>query len=376
MATPKLSYHKTKGLYFARFDGRQVYFGKDHAEAAQRFAEALTLWRNGEAVGGPRKDSITVVEAADRYLAHAAEYYGPESHETGNLRQSLRRLCELFGREPLGNLSPKKLKTFQAHLVQQGELSRVGINRVTGHVKRFAKWCVSEELCEASVHTALTSVPGLRRGKTAAPEPESAHVPTEADIRAITGYMPGHLGDALLLQFLTGARPTELLSIRPQDVETGDSVWRIQIAEHKTAHHGHARTLYAGPEAQRILKPYLLREHDRPCFRPSDAYKARSERSTAHRRPNQKPTPRKTNRTLNDQYDVAAYRRALERACEQAGVTRFTPHKVRHAAATRFRREFGLDVCQRLLGHRHAAITEVYAQADETMAVQAMEKIG
>ena len=44
MATPKLSYHRAKSLYFARFDGKQVYFGKDHAEAAQRFAEALTLW--------------------------------------------------------------------------------------------------------------------------------------------------------------------------------------------------------------------------------------------------------------------------------------------------------------------------------------------
>ena len=107
MGTPKLSYHKGKGLYYARFDGKQVYFGKDHAEAAQRFAEALTLWRAGEPVDGPRKDSITIVEAVDRYLAHAAEYYGSDSHETGNLRQSLRRLCELFGREPLANLSPR-----------------------------------------------------------------------------------------------------------------------------------------------------------------------------------------------------------------------------------------------------------------------------
>ncbi|MFP4173146.1 MAG: tyrosine-type recombinase/integrase [Candidatus Hydrogenedentota bacterium] len=72
----------------------------------------------------------------------------------------------------------------------------------------------------------------------------------------------------------------------------------------------------------------------------------------------------------------AAYRRALNRACEAAGVKRFSPHKVRHAAAARFRREFGLDVTQKLLGHRHVAVSEIYAQGDEAMAVDAISKLG
>ena len=70
---------------------------------------------------------------------------------------------------------------------------------MTGHVKRFTKWCVSEELCEGGVHTALTTVPGLRRGKTAAPEPEAAHLPAEVDIRAVAAYMLGTLGDAVMV---------------------------------------------------------------------------------------------------------------------------------------------------------------------------------
>ncbi|MFP4192934.1 MAG: tyrosine-type recombinase/integrase [Candidatus Hydrogenedentota bacterium] len=375
MATPKLAFDKGPRQYYARFDGKKVYFGKDHAQAAQRFAEMLARYQAGEPVTTrARHDALRIVEAVDRYLAYATSYY--DAPLADSIRRSLLRLCELYGREPLDELSPKKLKTLQQHLVQKGALTRYGINRTTEDVRRFVKWCVSEELCPPAVYDALRCVAGLRRGKTAAPEPEPAHIPTEADIRAVASHMPGTLGDAVMLQYFTGCRPGELLGIRPQDVETEGSVWRIRVDEHKTAYRGHVRTLYAGPEAQKLLRPYLLREHDRPCFRPRDSADAVTARSTVHRRPNQKPKPRKTKRTMKDQYDVAAYRRAVVRACGAAGVQKFTPHSIRHTAAARFRREFGLDVCQRLLGHKHAAITEVYAQADEATAVHAMEQIG
>ncbi|MFP4173144.1 MAG: hypothetical protein ACLFV4_09560 [Candidatus Hydrogenedentota bacterium] len=44
MATPKLSFDKGPRQYYAPFNGRKVYFGKDHATAAQRFAETLTRY--------------------------------------------------------------------------------------------------------------------------------------------------------------------------------------------------------------------------------------------------------------------------------------------------------------------------------------------
>ena len=67
MSKPKLSCHKSKGLYFARLDGKQVHFGKDYAHAAQRFAEALVRYEGGEPIGkSTTQDSLTVVEAVDR----------------------------------------------------------------------------------------------------------------------------------------------------------------------------------------------------------------------------------------------------------------------------------------------------------------------
>ena len=76
MAPPKLSYHKAREQYYARFDGKMVYFGKDPAEAHQRFAEALTLYENGNPVTPRTKeDALTIVEASNRFLRAFEGYY-------------------------------------------------------------------------------------------------------------------------------------------------------------------------------------------------------------------------------------------------------------------------------------------------------------
>ena len=56
---------------------------------------------------------------------------------------------------------------------------------------------------------------------------------------------------------------------------------------------------------------------------------------------------------------------------------RWHPNQLRHTAATKFRREFGIDVAQSILGHRlGSAITEVYAEADADRIVQIVSQVG
>ena len=52
------------------------------------------------------------------------------------------------------------------------------------------------------------------------------------------------------------------------------------------------------------------------------------------------------------------------------------PHQLRHNAATYFRCEYGLEVARVLLGHKPAAITQIYAEADAARAVEVFAKIG
>ena len=52
------------------------------------------------------------------------------------------------------------------------------------------------------------------------------------------------------------------------------------------------------------------------------------------------------------------------------------PHQLRHNAATFLRKEFGLETARIILGHRSAAITEVYAELDQQKAMEAIVRVG
>jgi hypothetical protein len=52
------------------------------------------------------------------------------------------------------------------------------------------------------------------------------------------------------------------------------------------------------------------------------------------------------------------------------------PHQLRHTKATEIRRAVGLDAARAVLGHRSPAVTEVYAELDQTKAAEVMERLG
>ena len=75
-------------------------------------------------------------------------------------------------------------------------------------------------------------------------------------------------------------------------------------------------------------------------------------------------------------YTVSSYRRAIKRACVAAEITPWNPHRLRHNAATRFRKDYGLDVAQALLGHSELSTTQIYSALDHSKAVAVMREIG
>jgi integrase len=185
------------------------------------------------------------------------------------------------------------------------------------------------------------------------------------------------------LQLLTGARAGELVGLRPMDLDMTGKVWAANLGEHKTAHWGYERTLYLGPHARKVIKPFLSRPTDRPMFSPAEA--ERDRRDQAHEK---RITPLKygnapgTNKSARpkrppgETYDVGSYRRAIQRACTLAKVPSWHPHALRHNAATNLRREFGIEVARVVLGHRSPAMTAVYAELDAGKAVEAIGKVG
>jgi len=116
------------------------------------------------------------------------------------------------------------------------------------------------------------------------------------------------------------------------------------------------------------VRPWLLREPAAPLWSPREAGRWRRPAKRAERRPDQAPTPRQTSRTVGEHYTVASYRRAVRRACEAAGIPPWSPHQLRHTAATQVRARYGLEGAQVVLGHASADVTQIYAERDQALA--------
>ena len=89
------------------------------------------------------------------------------------------------------------------------------------------------------------------------------------------------------------------------------------------------------------------------------------------------PSRVKTSKRLpREAYDSSSYRRAIQRACEKSGVPRWHPHQLRHNAATALREQFGIEAARVILGHRSAAVTEIYAEVNRDRAIEVMGQFG
>lgn len=190
-----------------------------------------------------------------------------------------------------------------------------------------------------TVPAALGTVEGLRKGHGEARETEPKTPIDDATVEATLPHLPQVVADMVRLQRLTGARPGEIVQLRPSDVDRTGEVWKYVPAEHKTEHHGKRRVIFIGPKGQAILRPYLLRDAEAYCFSPSE-----SERRRLEKRHENRVTPmscgnvpgKRRKGIQGDQYDSHSYRRAIHRACE---LLFDMPMHLRAIAKRRYNRE-------------------------------------
>jgi integrase len=335
-----------------------------------------------DAPRGAEPDSLTVVELMAAYLAHAREYYPVKSCEPARIAEAFPVPRELFGRTRAAQFAPKRLKAVRQAMIDRG-LARTLINGRVDKIKRMFKWGASESLLPVDVYQSLRTVEGLRAGYTSARESAPVRPVSDADVAATLPCLPATVADMVRLQRLTGARPTEICTIRPRDVDRSGDVWIYRPADHKTAHLGKKREICIGPKSQSVLLPYLLRADDAYCFSPAESEEKRlAERHEQRRTPlscgNRPGTnrSRKPRRTPGDHYTRDSYRRAIHRACDLAGIPRWSPNRLRHSAATEIRQKYGLEAAQVALGHASADITQVYAERDMALARKVASEVG
>jgi len=401
-STPKYRLHKATGQAIVTLDGQDFYLGPYGSRPSRREYERLIgEWlQNGRSLPTD-PHAVTIAELINAYRKHAEAYYVKNGQSTGtaeNMRPVMRLLRGLYGDSLVKDFGPLALKAVRQKLIGEGQ-ARMYVNENVERIRRMFKWAAGDELIPFEVYHRLTAVEGLRKGRTEAHE--TPPIPPVADevVEHTVPHLSTVVADMVRFQRLTGCRPGEVCILRPFDVDTSGDVWTYRPESHKTEHHDRDRIIMIGPQAQDVLRPYLLRESQAYCFCPADSERKR--RQEAHE---QRATPlkygnrpgtnrkRKPKRSAGDSYTNDSYRRAIHRACDKAfpapaelseaeskewrSRQRWSPNQLRHTAATEIRRQFGLEAAQVTLGHSNANVTQIYAERDLNKAAEIMRAVG
>jgi integrase len=398
---PQMCHHKSSGRAFVvvtEADGkrRQVYLGPWGSEEAKReydrvIARLAASPNRSPLIANRSTDDITLNELLVAYLRHAEGYYvdatGQPTPTVDRIKVTLRKAVDLFGSEPAIEFGPKALKVVVDAWVKEG-ISRKVINGRSQTVKRVFAWAVGEELLPSACHERLRVVEGLRIGRTSAKDRPPVKPANPDHVTKALEFMPPPVRALALLQQHCGARAGELVIIRAADIDRTAEVWTYQPETHKGTWRGKGRTIYFGKLCQAVLSEFLAKvsdpteylfspaqwEHERNAKRSAERQTPRFE---SHMKRNAAKRTAKRKRPPSERYTTTTYRRAIERACEKAGVPNITPHKLRHLAATTIRSELGVDAARAMLGHSLASVTEIYSkEADKKLASEAAKKLG
>lgn len=394
-ASPTVGRHKAKNLAYIRIAGRMIYTGpwdapESHAKAHALLAEAAA---NGGTLPPPRHAG-TVAEIARAYLLHCKEYYAATQGDP-QVNTALFPVVALFGHLDAADFGPLKLSAIRQLWITGGTvggkeipaLCRSTINAHIQRVVRCFRWAASRELVHPDVPAALCMLEGLRKGRSKAREPRIVRAVPDAHVEATLPFLPRPVAGLVRLHRACGARSSELLGLRLRDIDRSGRVWLLRLTEHKNAGRGKDRTLCFGPKAQAVILEYARGKAPwAVIFSPRDAIAERSEKATVHRRPNQKPDPRKTERTIAEAYTKDSYGRAVARGVEKANearrkeglpeIPRWHPHQLRHAAGTEIRQHHGLDAVSASLGHSDPKTSAIYAELSLGKAVAVAAELG
>lgn len=403
---PTYRLHKSSGqaiVSLPRGDGtyQDVCLGVHGTpESQEEYARVLDEWRASRADGRPgvavaSSSARTVAELVAAYLAHAEVYYrgadGEPTNEYDEYVYAARPLVHLYGELPAREFSPLKLKAVRGLMVEgythprhgeQGRLARGVINQRVRRVVRMFKWAASEELADQSVYRALATVEGLGKGRTTARETKKVEPVAWADVEPTLAKVNPAVRAMILVQWYTGARPGEVVLLRPCDIDRAGPVWVFEPHAHKTQRLGHRRLVAIGPKCQEVLAPWLEGcGPDEYVFSPWKAREARYAAMRAARKSKVPPSQRnrrkaRPKRKPGEKFTAHAYGRAIADAQVAHGLPRWHPHQLRHAHATEARRLHGLDAVQVVLGHSSRQMSERYAEPDLELALRVAAAIG
>jgi integrase len=260
--------------------------------------------------------TLTIDDLVLLYLAHADEHYqkdGKPTSEVSCIRIALRHLVATAGTERVRAFAPLRLMAVRKSMIEAG-YTRASINQHVGRIVRMFKWAVSREIVPVSVYQALSTVTGLRKGRSKAKESEPVKPVSAAAVGAIRSHVSRQVWAMVQLQILTGMRPGEVSAMRGCDLDMSGKVWEYRPESHKTEHHGKSRIIFIGPRAQAVIRAFLKADLAASLFSPAEARAEFDQKRKAERTSPLTPSQRARKRKATPQKKPGARTRSTATA--------------------------------------------------------------
>ena len=384
---PKYRHHKASGQAIVTIEGRDHYLGLyGSPESHEKYQRLVAQWteRQKDSVCHVTSSSIDVsnlrvCELLVAYLDFAKNYYVKNGCPTGeyrNMKDAIRPLLDLYETTPVREFGPAALRAVREKMIASN-LSRKVVNARINRIKRIFKWGVEYELVDSRILQGLQAVSPLKAGRSRARETQRVMPISQDHIDAVLARVTRPVRAMAQVQLLTGMRPGEVVLMRACDIDMSGKVWIYRPASHKTEHLGKERIICIGAQAQAIIGLFLKPEVDAYLFSPKEAVlDLRKKLNAKNGRSGTILRVSGYRRCPSNRYTRNSYHNAIYKACVKAKISSWGPNRLRHNRATFIEKRFGLEAARAVLGHKSAAVTEIYVEMDLNMAAEIMDQIG
>jgi integrase len=333
-------------------------------EAQEGYRRFQAEWAQGLANAKSLPGALLVSELADAYTDHAVIYYRKDGRLTSEfhlIRSACLAMIELCGSKAVATVDADDIRNLQAHLTGRG-LTRGTVNAYVSRVVRMFGWGAGHKgnsgaaLVPAAVLGMVQNVPALQAGRSRAIDRPAVSPVPWADVKATLPHLHKNpkrravLEAAVRVHWFTGMRSTELLSMRPADLDRSKKEWKYTVprwADKELHRRGKPLVYWIGPKAKAELTKLL---RDCPADRPVFSLPPR------HEGGRWRPLTRD------------AYRRFIALACRAAGVKHWHPHRIRHSRATEVERIYESDAAAAAaIGDSPEVARRVYVDPNEAV---------
>ena len=173
--------------------------------------------------------TVPLRELVEAYLTKRRRPVGKS--DKGNIKKAFAFLAELFPNADTATFDGEALEDFQCFLIRKKNLKgepycRKYLNKLIGFVRDVFKWGATKKLVSYARANELKLVPAIQYGKALHENPDREDASLEAITATIKHIKEQQIVDMLILQMLTGMRPSGLCNLKAGEIKrkTGENV--------------------------------------------------------------------------------------------------------------------------------------------------------